>query len=46
LLAGLFSARFIGFVLDESGSDYTYATLVFESTYTVIAGYMANRSQG
>jgi hypothetical protein len=45
LLAGLFSARLIGFFLDESGSDYTYGTLVFESTYSVIAGFMASRSK-
>jgi hypothetical protein len=31
-------------VLDDSGSSYTHATLVFESSYALIAGYMARGS--
>jgi hypothetical protein len=41
LTGGLFVARFTGFVLDDSGSTYTHSTLVFESGYALIAGYMA-----
>jgi hypothetical protein len=41
LTGGLFLARAVGFALDDSGSNYTYATLVFESSYALIAGYMA-----
>lgn len=44
VLAGLFLARFVGFVIDGSGSQYTYGTLVFESTYAVAAGFMARGS--
>lgn len=38
---GLFLARFIGFMLDGSGSGYTYGALIFELTYAVISGVMA-----
>ena len=44
VLGGLFLARLTGFMVDDSGSDYTYGTLVFESTYAVAAGFMARRS--
>lgn len=40
---GLFLARAIGFALDDSGSGYTYGALVFESSYALIAGYMARK---
>lgn len=43
LAGGLFLARAIGFTLDGSGSGYTYGALVFESSYAVIAGYMAGK---
>ena len=32
------------FLLDGSGSGYTYGTLVFESSYALIAGWMAQRT--
>lgn len=41
LTGGLFLARLVGFLIDDSGSTYTYATLVFESSYALIAGFMA-----
>jgi hypothetical protein len=44
LTGGLFLARVIGFALDDSGSSYTYATLVFESSYALIAGVLARSS--
>jgi len=44
-MSGLFLARFIGFVLDASGSEYTYGALVFELSYAMIAGLMARRSR-
>jgi ABC-type thiamin/hydroxymethylpyrimidine transport system permease subunit len=40
LAAGLFTARFAGFLLDASGSPYTYGTLVFESSYALVCGYL------
>jgi len=44
-MSGLFLARFIGFMLDASGSEYTYGALVFELSYAMIAGLMARRSE-
>ena len=41
VLSGLFLARLLGFILDDSASNYTYGTLVFESTYAIAAGFMA-----
>jgi len=43
-LGGLALARLIGFVLDDSGSSYTYGTLVFESAYAITAGVMARNA--
>ena len=43
--SGLFLARFIGFMLDASGSEYTHGALVFELSYAIIAGLMARRSK-
>lgn len=37
---GLFTARFAGFLLDAIGSPYTYGTLVFESSYALVCGYL------
>lgn len=39
--AGLFLGRLIGFALDGSGSGYTFGALAFESTYALIAGWVA-----
>ncbi|MCH7598442.1 MAG: DUF4345 domain-containing protein [Myxococcales bacterium] len=44
LAGGLFLARFSGFLIDGSGSQYTYGALVFESTYALAAGYLARGS--
>lgn len=44
LAGGLFLARLSGFVIDGSGSEYTYGTLVFESTYALSAGLLARGS--
>jgi hypothetical protein len=41
LVGGLFLARLSGFLIDGSGSEYTYGTLVFESTYALAAGLLA-----
>lgn len=43
-LSGLFLARFTGFLLDDSGSGYTYGAMVFEAAYALIAGAMARQS--
>jgi hypothetical protein len=37
LTGGLFVARFIGFLIDQSASGYTYGTLIFESANTLVA---------
>ena len=44
LVGGLFLARLTGFVIDGSGSQYTYGTLVFESSYAIAAGWLARGS--
>jgi hypothetical protein len=37
LTGGLFLGRFIGFLIDQSASGYTYGTLIFESANTIVA---------
>ena len=44
LAGGLFLARLTGLVIDGSGSDYTYGTLVFESSYAIAAGWLSRGS--
>ena len=37
LISGLFLARFAGFVIDGSASEYTNGVLVFEGSYAAVS---------